>query len=214
MPSHPLHTRGGIAQGAIRVGSHGDLADGEQIVIGNRTFEWDDNASVSAGAIAVTIGADAAEDIENLVDAVNANFPQDDNSLQLVEAYIDTIDTAVARLKGTRQSAECNVALTTTMAHASNIVSAATLLGGVNDTVQEVASGKRTVSALDVAGGAVVIQLPFDEPRMVQVQAKSATGLIKAITDLVTVVNDAIVIDADGGTNLAATDTVDWLAIK
>lgn len=214
MPSHPLHTRGGIAQGAVRIGDHANLSDGEVIVIGNRTFEWDNNAAVTAGNITVTIGADAAGDISNLVDAINANPPQDGNSLQLVEAYIDTVDTAVARLKGTRQSAECNVALTTDMADADNVVSDATLLDGENDTVQEIASGRRTVTALDVSGGAVVIELPFADPSMVQVQAKSATGLIKAITDLVTVVDDAIVIDADGATNLAATDTVDWIAVK
>ena len=45
------------SEGAIRIADYANILDGEKIVIGNKTYEWDDDASVGAGNVLVTIGA-------------------------------------------------------------------------------------------------------------------------------------------------------------
>jgi hypothetical protein len=56
----------------------GQPADGDQFVVNDRvnpvrTFEFDSGGGVTAGAVAVTIGADVEETMDNLVVAVNAS---------------------------------------------------------------------------------------------------------------------------------------------
>src|SRR5687768_1378332 len=140
---------GSKAYGATRIGSHGNLLDGEIITIGNKIFEWDDDAAVTPGRILVDIGANAIAAIANLVAAVNLNKPE-----RPVTAHVDPLDTAVARIIADDVGARGNMVFTTTMAHASNIIDAVAglLKGGEDAITQTLHRNTHIVTALDVAG--------------------------------------------------------------
>jgi hypothetical protein len=196
---------GGIAQGAVRIGDHANLADGETIEIGDKTYEWDNNASVGAGNVTVTIGADAAGDIVNLRNAINANKPS-----VPVTAAVDPIDTAVCRINADAQGSAGNLALATDMADADNIISGAAMTGGENAGTQTVGRGAYTVTALDVAAGSILIPTGLATPRFFQLDARSSTGLEKAITSLSVIDGGDIKVDFDGATNPVAGDVIYW----
>ena len=82
-------------------------------------------------------------------------------------------------------------------------------LGGAAQAIKQVATQIHTVTTQGLLSGATEIPLPFT-PTAFIIQARTSTGLIKAITDLATIQTspDRIRIDTDGATNLANTDVV------
>ncbi|MCE5281953.1 MAG: hypothetical protein LLG93_07600 [Deltaproteobacteria bacterium] len=212
MPSWIQHF-GSKAQGAVRVGSNAGLADGELVVIGDKTFEWDNNAAVTPGNILVTIGGSEAASITNLIAALTANPPS-----VPVEAHVDAIDNKVARLVATARGALSNVVFTTTMANPANIIAptGGNLAGGSNPGRRTIARGSHVVTALDVAAGACSIETSLQNaPTAIQVEVRSAAGLLKAVTSLVTVdAQKRIIVDFDGATNPVAGDVIQYLALE
>jgi hypothetical protein len=200
---------GGKGVGAVRIGNHAGLADAETVVIGTKTYEWDNNASVVSGNVAVAIGTNAAADAVNLRDAINANPPTPP-----VTASIDPVDTATVRIIANSRGVAGNHALAKTMLHADNIISGAVMVGGENGGTQTIHRGEYDVTALDVAAGNVVIPTGLTSPRFPQVDVLTSTGAAKYITDKVTASGGNILIDADGATSLAAGDKVCWLAYE
>ncbi len=197
---------GGKAVGSVRIGDFANLLDGETITIGGKVFEWDNNASVGAGNVAVTIGASNAACATNLRDAINANPPATP-----VTASIDPVDTATVRIIANSRGSAGNLALATTMADGDNVLSGAAMIGGENGGTQRLHRGEYAVTALDAAAGSVVIPTGHTTARFAQVEVRSAAGVLKSITDKVTVSAGNIVIDVDGATNIAATDVITWV---
>jgi len=170
-------------------------------------YEFDNNAVVTAGRIAVTIGATPALTAAALIAAINANKPT-----PAVTAYVDPIDTSTVRLSADNRGAGGNHALAETMAGAGNDASAAAMTGGENGGTQTQHRGEYVVTALDVAAGSCMIETGLTSPRFRQVDAYSATGLQKGLTTLSTIDGTRIKLDFDGATNPVAGDIISWSA--
>lgn len=197
------------AQGAVRIADFANIVDGETIVIGSKTYEWDDDNDVVAGHVKVTIGASDAACITNLIDAINDNPPT-----PAVLAFVDPIDAKTCRIEATKKAAAGNMALTEdTLDADAVVVSGATLVHGENGAAQKPSRGTYTVVAIDVSAGSIVIATGLDSPQHFQCECRDANGVLKAITSKVTVDTDGhILIDFDGATNPAATDKIFWQA--
>jgi hypothetical protein len=201
---------GNKSYGAVRIGSHGDLADGETITIGDplnggKVFEWDDDDAVTDGNILVDIGANAEAAIDNLKAAINAQLGA------LVEAFDDPVETETLRIKGANPGDLGNLAFETDMAHASNIIAAVDdkLAGGSNDANRSVARGTYVVKALDVAAEVAVIPTPFEAPVLGSLRVVTSADVPKYITDKPTISADGdLVLTKNGATNLAEGDKV------
>lgn len=63
-------------------------SDGETFTIGADTYEWDDNAAVGPGNIAVTIGLDAAASLVNAVAEINASGTEDVMAVMLTDTNV------------------------------------------------------------------------------------------------------------------------------
>jgi hypothetical protein len=201
---------GNKSYGAVRIGSHGDLLDGETITIGDplnggKVFEWDDDAAVTDGNILVDIGANAEAAIDNLKAAINAQLGA------LVVAYDDPVEVETLRIEGANPGNLGNLAFETDMAHASNIIAASgddTLSGGSNDANRARASLEYTVTALDVAAENVMIPTPFEAPVLGAVHVRDGDGVTQYISDEITVAGTRVQIAKAGATNLAEGDKV------
>jgi hypothetical protein len=75
------------------------------------------------------------------------------------------------------------------------------------------ARGVYTVTAIDILAGAARIPTGLNTPRFLKVEVRTSAGLKKeAITDLITIDGNDILITVAGGTHVVATDTVTWFA--
>ena len=99
-----------------------------------------------------------------------------------------------------------NITVTTSSASACTVQSAT---GGVNNSIIKHVAITHTVNAQELLSGGIEIPLPIT-PLAFSLQVFSATGLLKAITDLVTVQTapTRIRIATTGGTNCVATDVI------
>jgi hypothetical protein len=195
-------------QGAVRIGAYASLVDGNHIHIDDKIYEFDNNASVTEGAIAVTIGGSNTATALALKNAINANPPT-----HAVVAAIDSVDDSVVNLTATYGGPAGNVALSATMTGASNIVSGAALTGGESDGNQKLARGTYEVTALDVAAGRVLIETSRSGPRFKQLDFCAAGGTPLYVTGQVTIAGGKLLYtfdDGSGGVNPEAGDTVDW----
>lgn len=200
--------KGNRSYGFVRIGNHAGLADGNLIVIGNKTYEWDSGGGVGGGNVAVTIGANAAADITNLIAAINANKP----SIP-VSAYVDPLDTAVARIEADAEGANGNLAFTETMGDAANIISGTGLLEyGENAGHQHTVRGEHVVTTADVTIGNIMISTGLSTPRYFDISFRASTGAFKGVTALVTFAGTRIRVDQDGATSYAAGDIIRWEA--
>lgn len=200
---------GNKSYGAVRIGDHANLLDGETITIGDplnggKVFEWDDDAAVTSGNILVDIGANAAAAIDNLKAAINAQLAGK------VVAYDDPVETETLRLEAANEGALGNLAFETTMLDSDNIIAAVddALAGGANDLNMARAPLTYTVTALDVLAENLMIPTPFLAPVLGAWRACSSTDVPKYITDIVKVVGTRIQISKNGATNLAEGDKV------
>lgn len=204
---------GNKAQGAVRIGAYGSLADGNTVTIGDKVFEWDNNGSVVAGHILVTIGGSGAVCATNLKNAINANPPTPYG----VEAAIDPVDTSVVNLVADARGTNGNLALASTMANASNSISGAVMTGGENGSLQKIARGEYTVTSQDVAAGRVVIQSGRATPRFPQVECRDSGGKLLELTGDLTVSGEKLLYTFDGGSggvNPSAGDKIEWLVFE
>lgn len=142
------------AQGTLTFS--GQPADTETIVIGDgtntQTFEFDDDSSVTAGNITVTIGATAEDTLDNLVTAITDEAPSiaDARDPLLVDAT--KASSTVINLKATLVGTAANVTVVST---AGNITPTG-LTGGVDggqiDTELNVSSIQ--IGSVDLNDGA------------------------------------------------------------
>jgi hypothetical protein len=203
---------GGVSVGAVRIGDHANLNLGEVIVLGDKTFEWDDGGGVGAGNIAVIKGGNAAADITALKAAIDAAAIGGFSAGTLVETIIDSVDSATLRILGKEPGDRGNLAFTTTMADADNKIAATAnkLSHGENAANKKFQSGAYIVTALDVAAGSILIPTGLTAPTRRQIDCWSATGLQKSLTTLFTLVGKNIKGDFDGATDPVAGDEIDW----
>lgn len=200
--------KGAKAQGAIHLANN-TILDGETITIGNKVYEFDNNASVTAGRVAVTIGGTVADTATNLIAAINANKPS-----KPVTAVIDPKNASGQKINlfADQVGAAGNIALAETVADAGCTLSGATLTGGENAGEQTVARGQYAVVAMDVTADNIMIETGLTSPRYVQVEVRSAAGVPKAHTAEVTISGSKIRLNFAGATDPAATDIVSWVA--
>lgn len=204
---------GVIAVGAAIIGAKANLADGEVIVLGSKTYEWNDTeGDVTAGRVWLdrTVGSNALAAAE-LKDKINANPPS-----VPVLAYIDPVNSTVVRIEAEGEGDRGNIAFTTTMSDPLNYIAASdddTLSHGANAETRHAAEGSYLVTALDVDAGCIMIPTGLQAPTKRQIECWSATGLKKNLTTLCTFDSDGrIKMDFDGATDPAEGDTICWTA--
>ncbi|MGH9462014.1 MAG: hypothetical protein ACRD1X_12395 [Vicinamibacteria bacterium] len=195
--------KGGKAVGSLHLSAQ--PSDGDFFTIGGKKYEFDNNASVGAGSVTVTIGGSAALTMTALIAAINANKPTIP-----VTAVVDPVNATgqTCRLTADRVGSNGNLALT--KSGANLVLSAAAMAGGENGSIQTVARGAHTVDANDVQADAVIIETGLTSPRFAEVVCRDSAGLLKAITALVTVVGSTIKVAFAGATDPAATDVLTW----
>jgi len=199
---------GNKSYGSVRIAAFASLIDGEIITIGDKDFEWDNNAAVTSGNILVTIGASDAISIANLRDAINTAYPS------TLVAYVDPVDTKVLRIEGFDAGALGALAFTTDMAHASNIIAAVAgiLAGSSNDENRARAGGVYTVTALDVLAANIMIPTPFSAPVLGSLRVVTSADVPKYFTAKPTISGTRIKIAEQGATALVAGDKITWEA--
>lgn len=199
---------GNKSYGSVRIADFASLIDGEIITIGEKIFEWDDNAAVDPGNFPVTIGATDAECITNLMDQINAEYPS------TLVAYVDPVDTKTLRIEAMEAGGLGNLVFTTDMADADNIIAAVAgeLAAGASDENRARASGTYIVTALDVLAENLMIPTPFSAPVLGNLRVVTSADVPKYISDKPTISSTRIKISKNGATNLAADDKVTWEA--
>jgi hypothetical protein len=200
--------KGGKAVGAIHLANN-TIVDGDFFTIGNKVYEFDDNASVTAGRVAITIGGSAALTRDAIIAAINANKPS-----KPVTAVIDPKNASGEKINlfADQVGAAGNIVLTENVADAGFTVRAATLEGGENGGEQTMARGEYTVKTMDVTADNVMIETGLTSPRFAIVQARSSAGVPKAHTAEISISGSKIRLNFAGATDLAATDVVTWIA--
>jgi hypothetical protein len=201
---------GNRAYGAGRIGNHAGLADGEEIELGGRVYEWDSGGGVADGNVAVEIGANAQEDVENLVEAINANPPEG----KPVTAYVDPIEPTVFRIETDGEGARGNMSFTTTMADPANVIDAVDdkLRGGEDGISQQLRRGSYVVSSIDAGAGSLMIPTGVQNPRHLRVDVWAANGRRKTeLTTKWSIDQARIKGDWDGAENPVAGDRVEWI---
>lgn len=198
------------AQGAVRIGDFANLADGEVIVIGDQTYEWDDNAAVEAGNVLVDMTASGAGAILSLIDAINDNPP----SIP-VTAVVDPKDSLTARIYADGRGVAGNLEFTTDMADSDNVITGSDALAyGENGGNQIIHRGSYTVEAIDVSADNIMIETGLATPRFFQVDAFSSTGLQKSLTTLWTLDGTKLRGNFAGATDPVAGDVINWIAYE
>lgn len=201
-----LKFKGNKAVGSIHL--TGQPSDGDIVTIGNKVFEFDSNASVTAGRVAVTIAGSAALTAAALIAAINSNKPT-----VPVTAVIDPVNASGSRilLIADRVGANGNMVLTEAATNLT-VSGAGTMLGGENGSLQTPARGAYTVEDEDILADAISIPTGLTSPRFAQVTVRTALGLIKVPTWLLTISGANILLTFAGATDPVATDVVTWEA--
>lgn len=203
---------GGKAVGAVRIGDFANLLDGEQIILGDKVFEFDDDASVDAGAVPVEIETDAPTTIANLIAAINANKPS-----KPCTAVVDPKDTAVARIYSDNRGVAGEIAFEADFSDAGNIIAAVDdkLQYGENGGNELLHKGKYVVTALDVLADNLMIETGLPSaPEDIMVQVRTAAGVLKAVTVEWTVSGTKIRGNFAGATDPVEGDVVSWIAYQ
>lgn len=202
-----VRTYGGKSRGAIYFGG-AQPTDGDTVTIGDKTFEFDDDAAVTEGNVSVTIGGNLAASVAALLAAIIANPP----SPGIVAAMDFVATTLCIRLTASNPGANGNVALSASMTDVLNIVSGAALTGGENPGDATISRGEYVVTALDVLTASVVIPTGLVSPRFVQMERYRGGELLEAVTGLKTVNGGDLRHDFAGATDLQAADVISWSA--
>jgi hypothetical protein len=194
--------RGRPAVNVLRIAAN--VADGETVVIGNDVFEFDNNATFTAGRIQVAIGGlTPAVATPALVAAIN-NY----STHRLLAVQISVNEVLVVSRD---DNAACGaLACSETMAGANNQWANATFYTGSNGGTNVNMMQARAANAQEVALGTAHFWFPFTVAS-VQVQVRTAAGVAKAWDGAVTINGQRVTLDNAGATDWAAGDilTVD-----
>lgn len=198
---------GAVAQGSFHLANN-TIVDGETFSIGGKTYEFDDDASVSGTNVLVTIGGTAALTAAEMITKINANKPTPG-----VTASIDPVSNVCVRLKADSRGAAGNLALAEAVSDAGFTKSGATLVGGENGGTQTEARGEYVVTAIDVLAANVVIETGLATPRFIKLYTRKADGtFFETSTGVITISGSQIRHDFAGATDLEAGDTLSWEA--
>lgn len=183
----------------------GVVSDGETVTVGAEVYEFDDDAAVTAGRIAVDVTGDlsAANALAKLTLAINASG----RSGVRAEDPVDGINMdLIAKLA--HENVSANVALAETMAN-----------GAIDTVMQEGKKGTppmkltRNPSALEVV--AARMKWFFDrEVDHVQVHVRDASGVVKAWSGGDGFNDTEVTLDNAGGVDWIATDRVTLDAVR
>jgi hypothetical protein len=187
-----------------------DIADGEVIVIGDKTYEWDvAGDGVTAGNVQVDISGDtsAADAIATLVGVINANKPSIPVTAAIHPGFADC-----AKVIADNRGAAGNLVFTTTMATGtSSITGSGNLQYGENGGSQIEARGTYTVEAEDVLATTICIDTGLASPRFADLTIRTA-GVDLAWDGALTIVGAEIRLDQAGSNDWSAADVITWTA--
>lgn len=201
-----LKFKGNKATGSIHLS--GQPADTGIVTIGDKVYEFDSNATVTAGRITVTIGGSAALTAAALIAAINANKPTIP-----VTASADPVDASGSRVILTADRVGSNGNMVLTEAATNLTVSGAgTMLGGENGAIQTPARGSYIVEDEDILADCIKIPTGLTSPRFPTVQCLTTAGLVKVPTWLLTISGEFILLTFAGATDPVATDVITWEA--
>jgi hypothetical protein len=207
-----MEYRGTKGHGAARIGNFAGLADGETITIGDllltgKRYEFRAAGPATGSNILVLKGANAAAAIAAFVAAVNANKPA-----PAVTAYVDPVDTAVARIETDKQADAGLLAFLTTMLDAANVIAAESnkLAGAESARNQLLDRGEYLVKAIDISAGNIMIPTSHGTPRYARWECIDTNGGKKAITWRGTISNNRLKITTNGATPPIAGDRILW----
>ena len=193
--------RGRPALNVLRLASN--VADAETITIGGVVFEFDNNATYTAGRIPIPVTTLTPTAVMPLlVSAINANTPY----LALAISVNELL------LVGKDESAPIGaVPCTETMAGANNAWSAATMNAGAAGGAVAMQLQQRAAVAQDVSLDHLLFYFPFTVAA-VQVQVRTAGGALKTWNGNVTFNGNVVTVDNSSTTDWAATDVIAVLA--
>lgn len=183
------------------------FVDGEVCVVGNKTYEFDDDAAVEAGNVLVDISSGTAAGIAAaFLAAVNANKPTPG-----VTAVIDPKSNVMVHLVADARGTAGNMAVTEDVADAASLVVGA-LIGGESGGTQTEARGSYTVTASDVLADNIMIHTGLTSPRYVDLSVRTTAGVPKQHTAEITVSGAYIRFNFAGATDPVAGDVIFWNA--
>lgn len=201
-------TRNGIVAVA-RLFMPNQPVDTNTIGIGADVYEFDSGGGVTAPNIAVTIGGSAAATRANLISAIN--------TLGTAFVRADEVGTAVmvrsaVTRGGSATPADPNVALTEAITDALDFwdvgnVNLNTLSGQAYAYIKQATAVLTVNAGMVTAASFFVADFPFT-PSGFTFQVRTSAGVIKLVTDAVTIVNTAILYTLAGATQAANTDVI------
>lgn len=185
--------------------------DAETVTIGADVYEYDDNAVVGAGHIAVLIGADVAATRLNLIAAINTSSTESVVALAGA-ALSNSVEVLVAdKPHGTPFPTGASITLAETMGNAGNYWTQTTLGSAGYPVKKQFAVDYITMNATNLAHS-FVFAFPFTVTTF-QYQAFTSAGTLKPNTATLVISSGQIVVTpAAGGTPLVSGDVVHILA--
>jgi hypothetical protein len=200
--------KGSKAVGAIHISAQ--PADTGIVTIGNKVYEFDSNATFTAGRVQVVIGGDAEATAEALIAAINANKPAIP-----VTAEMDSVNASgyCIRLVADRVGANGNMVLTESATNLT-VSGSGTMLGGENAGIQTPARGEYIVEDEDILADCIRIPTGLTSPRFPQASCRTTAGVVKHPTWQMTVDGGDILLTFAGATDPIAGDIVRWEAYE
>ncbi len=189
--------RGRPAVNVLRIAAN--VADGETVTIGNDVFEFDNNATYTAGRIQVVIpGLTPAQATPALVAAINNSSA---HRLLAVQISVNEVLVVTRDDAGTVGALACSE----TMAGANNQWANATLYaGGGPGTVQGMLQ-QRAANAQEVAIGSAHFWFPFTVAAC-QASVRTSAGVAKTWDGAVAISGQRVTMDNAGASDWAAGD--------
>lgn len=186
-----------------------DVVDGEIITIGNKVFEFDDDASVSGSNVLVDMsGSPTAQAVRaTLIAAINANKPS--IPVSAVVGHTEPALTGVIIIEADAEGDAGNMVFTTTMATGTSAIDGTGLLqGGENGASQKEWRHSRAVEAEDVTAAGMQFDTGLASPRFADAHFRTAAGTIIAWDGLLTIDGREVRMNNSGSVDFAAGDVV------
>ena len=199
---------GNRAQGVIFISetaSVADVVDGEIITIGNKVFEFDDDAVVSGSNVLVDMSGSptAAAVRATLIAAINANKPS--IPVSAVVGFAEPALTGCIIIQADAEGDAGHIVFTTTMITGTSAIDGLGLLqGGENGSSQKEWRACRIVEDEDVLVAGLQFDTGLDSPRFATAVVRDANGVEIAWDGELTRVGREVRMDNGG--------SVDWAA--
>lgn len=193
----------------------GQPADGDTVTIGGTTFEFDNNATVTAGNTSVTIGGSAQASMQALIAAINAAYDPATYDFRAFDLS-DATDCFVVK------ATPDDVTTATSDSSANITVGAAALAGGraPNEDYAPMAVAVRTAVSIEDTEGHMYFAFPFVPRHAIAIVADASASLVQSADVIVTITSTGmggygLVTVADGAAlQLAAGDVVTVIAFR